>query len=71
MLIKLGGSNDPAVWDKFGLKTPTSTWTYMISDQYMEYFQNPSSWSAGTIIAYWLRKMLRRVLWPVHKLDKF
>lgn len=71
MLVKLGGSNDPAMWAKFGLKTPTSTWTYMISDQYMDYLQKPSSWSAGTIIAYYLRKALRRVLWPVHKLEKF
>ncbi|KEQ22232.1 preprotein translocase subunit SecA [Paenibacillus tyrfis] len=61
MLVKLGGSNDPAKWEKFGLKSPTSTWTYIINDQYMEYLQNPSSWTSGTIIAYWLRKILRRV----------
>ncbi|MBP1994662.1 preprotein translocase subunit SecA [Paenibacillus eucommiae] len=59
MLVKLGGSNDPAKWEKFGLKSPTSTWTYIINDQYMEYMQNPSSWGPGTIIAYWIRKMLR------------
>ncbi|WP_055107240.1 preprotein translocase subunit SecA [Paenibacillus ihumii] len=67
MLVKLGGSNDPAMWEKFGLKTPTSTRTYIINDQYMEYLQNRSSWSAGTIIAYWIRKMLR----PVFGWSKF
>ncbi|GAA0391567.1 accessory Sec system translocase SecA2 [Paenibacillus motobuensis] len=61
MLIKLGGSNDPAMWEKFGLKNPTSTRTYIINDQYKEYLQNPSSWNSGTIIAYWIRK----ILWPV------
>ncbi|MCM3702329.1 DEAD/DEAH box helicase [Paenibacillus macerans] len=67
MLEKLGGSNDPAMWERFGLKNPTSTRTYMINDQYMEYLQNPSSWSAGTVIAYWMRKMLR----PVFGWSKF
>lgn len=61
MLEKLEGSNDPKKWEQFGLISPTSTWTYIINDQYMEYLQNPSSWSAGTIFAYWLRKMLRPV----------
>ncbi|AZK46646.1 DEAD/DEAH box helicase [Paenibacillus lentus] len=61
MLAKLGGSNDPALWEKFGLKPPTSTRTYIINDQYMEYLQNRSSWTAGTIIAFWIRKMLRPV----------
>lgn len=61
MLVKLGGSNDPAKWEEFGLKSPTSTWTYIINDQYMEYLQNPGSWNPGTIIAYWIRKMLRPV----------
>jgi len=59
MLVKLGGSNDPAMWEKFGLKTPTSTWTYIISDQYLQYLQNPGSWGPGTIIAFWLRNILR------------
>ncbi|WP_159887729.1 preprotein translocase subunit SecA [Paenibacillus puerhi] len=59
MLVKLGGSNDPATWEKFGLKSPTSTWTYTVNDQYMEYLQNPGSWAPGTIIAYWIRKLLR------------
>lgn len=61
MLVKLGGSNDPAKWEEFGLKSPTSTWTYIINNQYMEYLQNPGSWNQGTIIAYWIRKMLRPV----------
>lgn len=67
MLEKLGGSNDPAMWERFGLKSPTSTRTYMISDQYMEYLQNPSSWAPGTVLALWIRKMLR----PVFGWQKF
>ncbi|WP_334072584.1 preprotein translocase subunit SecA [Paenibacillus sp. A14] len=67
MLVKLGGSNDPALWEKFGLKNPTSTRTYIINDQYMEYLQNPGSWGAGTVLAYWMRKMLR----PVFGWEKF
>jgi len=61
MLVKLGGSNDPAKWEEFGLKSPTSTWTYIINDQYMEYLQKPGSWGPGTIIAYWIRKLLRPI----------
>ena len=67
MLARLGGSNDPAKWEEFGLKSPTSTWTYIINDQYMEYLQNRSSWTPGTIIAYWIRKILR----PVFGWSKF
>ncbi|MNP27884.1 preprotein translocase subunit SecA [compost metagenome] len=67
MLIKLGGSVDPAMWEKFGLKNPTSTWTYTINDQYKEYLQNPSSWGAGTVLAYWMRKALR----PIFRWQKF
>ncbi|MBN2981324.1 MULTISPECIES: DEAD/DEAH box helicase [Cohnella] len=67
MLARLGGSNDPAKWEKFGLKSPSSTWTYLINDQFMEYLQKPGSWSSGTIIAYWIRKMLR----PVFGWEKF
>lgn len=67
MLAKLGDSNDPAMWEKFGLKNPTSTRTYIISDQYKEYLQNPGSWGAGTVLAYWMRKMLR----PVFGWEKF
>ncbi|WP_210088442.1 DEAD/DEAH box helicase [Paenibacillus turicensis] len=62
MLIQLGGSNDPAVWEEFGLKSPTSTRTYMINDHYNEYLQNPSSWGAGTVLAFWLRKAIKPVL---------
>jgi len=61
MLDKLSGSNDPARWEELGLKSPTSTWTYIMSDQYSQYLQNPGSWNPGTLIAYWLRKMLRPV----------
>lgn len=61
MLVKLGDSNDPAKWEQFGLKSPTSTRTYIINDQYMEYLQNRSSWTVGTMMAFWLRKMLRPV----------
>lgn len=59
MLEKLGGSNDPAKWEELGLKSPASTWTYMVSDQYLQYLQNRGSWTPGTVIAYWLRKMAR------------
>ncbi|KQO18450.1 preprotein translocase subunit SecA [Paenibacillus sp. Leaf72] len=61
MLAKLGGSNDPAMWEKFGLKSPASTWTYIITDQYKQYLQNPGTWTPETIIAYWMRKILRQV----------
>ncbi|MGO4537381.1 preprotein translocase subunit SecA [Paenibacillus sp. 2TAB19] len=59
MLAKLGGSNEPAMWEKLGLKNPTSTRTYIINDQYQQYLRNPGSWTSGTIIAYWLRAILR------------
>lgn len=61
MLERLGGSNDPAKWEKLGLKSPTSTRTYIINDQYTQYLQNSGSWTPGTIIAYWLRKILKPV----------
>ncbi|MDQ0169875.1 preprotein translocase subunit SecA [Paenibacillus tundrae] len=67
MLARLAGSNDPAKWEQFGLKSPTSTNTYMISDQYMDYLQNRSSWTAGTIVAFWIRRMLK----PVFRWSKF
>ncbi|GIP59036.1 DEAD/DEAH box helicase [Paenibacillus sp. FSL W8-0186] len=67
MLERLGGSNDPAMWEELGMKSPASTRTYMINDQYMEYLQNRSSWNPGTVIAYWIRKMLR----PVFGWSKF
>lgn len=69
MLQRLGGSNHPADWEKFGLKSPTSTRTYIINDQYIQ--NKRSSWTATTVIAYWSRPLLRRALWPIHKLSKF
>ncbi|MFX3633219.1 MAG: DEAD/DEAH box helicase [Candidatus Pristimantibacillus sp.] len=65
MLIKLGGSNDPAEWEKFGLKSPPSTRTYMISDQYIQ--NKRSSWTPVTIMAYYIRKILR----PIFKLSNY
>lgn len=59
MLVKLGGSNDPAEWEKFGLKSPTSTRTYIINDQYIQ--NKRSSWTIETIMAYYIRKILRPV----------
>ncbi|MFD0712977.1 DEAD/DEAH box helicase [Paenibacillus sp. GCM10027626] len=69
MLIKLGGSNDPAKWEEFGLKSPTSTRTYMINDQYIQ--NKRSSWTTETIMAYYLRKILRLAVWPIHRLPKY
>lgn len=69
MLQRLGGSNDPAEWEKLGLKSPTSTRTYIINDQYIQ--NKRSSWTATTVLAYWSRPFLRWALWPVHKLSKF
>ncbi|GKU78010.1 DEAD/DEAH box helicase [Paenibacillus sp. L3-i20] len=65
MLEKLAGSNDPAMWEKFGLKSPTSTRTYIINDQFIQ--NKRSSWTAGTIFAYWGRKILR----PLFGWEKF
>jgi preprotein translocase subunit SecA len=67
MLSQIGGSNDPALWEKFGLSTPPSTWTYIINDQYQQYLLNPGSWTPATIMAYWLHKILR----PVFGWEKF
>ncbi|RXZ81020.1 accessory Sec system translocase SecA2 [Paenibacillaceae bacterium] len=69
MLVRLGGSNDPAKWEKFGLKSPTSTRTYIINDQYIQ--NKRSSWTTETIMAYYLRKFFRLILWPVYRLSKF
>ncbi|UQZ36481.1 accessory Sec system translocase SecA2 [Paenibacillus sp. PK3_47] len=69
MLAKLGGSNDPARWEELGLKSPPSTRTYIINDQFMQ--NNRGSWNAGTVIAFWGRKIFRLVLWPVYKLPKY
>jgi len=49
MLAKLEGSNDPAEWEK----------TYIINDQYLQ--NKRSSWTPATIMAYYLRKLLRPV----------
>lgn len=57
MLARLRGSNDPAEWEKFGLKSPTSTRTYIINDQYIQ--NNRSSWTWATVLAYYLHKSLR------------
>lgn len=65
MLVKLGGSNDPAIWEKLGLKSPTSTRTYIINDQYLQ--NKRSSWTAGTVMAYWIRMIIR----PILKLSKY
>ncbi len=62
MLAKLGGSNDPAMWEKFGLKNPPSTWTYIINDHYQPYLLNRGSWTTGTMIAYLLRRLARPML---------
>ncbi|MHA7966316.1 preprotein translocase subunit SecA [Paenibacillus sp. CAU 1782] len=67
MLSKLGGSNDPAVWEKFGLNNPPSTWTYIINDQYQQYLLNRGSWTPGTMIAY----LLRRLAKPMFGWSKF
>lgn len=67
MLSKLGGSNDPALWEKFGLKTPPSTWTYIINDHYQQYLLNRGSWTPGTMIAY----LLRRLAKPMFGWSKF
>ncbi|MBP1311016.1 preprotein translocase subunit SecA [Paenibacillus sp. 1182] len=65
MLVRLGGSNDPAEWEEFGLKSPTSTRTYIINDQYIQNMR--SSWTAMTVFAFGIRKILR----PIFKLSKF
>ncbi|MFE9275895.1 DEAD/DEAH box helicase [Paenibacillus glucanolyticus] len=59
MLVRLGGSNDPAKWEEFGLKSPTSTRTYIISDQYIQNTRN--SWTATTVLAYYIRKVFRPI----------
>lgn len=68
MLTKLGGSNDPEEWEKLGLKSPTSTRTYIINDQYSQ--NKRSSWTGTTVLAFWGSKILRLALWPVYRLSK-
>ncbi|ADO55580.1 DEAD/DEAH box helicase [Paenibacillus polymyxa] len=65
MLVRLGSSNDPAKWEAFGLKSPSSTRTYIINDQYIQNMR--SSWTAMTVFAFGIRKILR----PIFKLSKF
>ncbi|MDQ0091496.1 preprotein translocase subunit SecA [Paenibacillus anaericanus] len=65
MLVRLGGSNDPVKWEKFGLKSPTSTRTYIINDQYIQDKRN--SWTTVTVLAYYIRKFLK----PVFGFEKF
>lgn len=69
MLRRLAGSNDLAEWEKLGLKSPASTRTYMINDQYIQ--NKRSSWTGTTVFAYLGRKILRLVLWPVYRLSKY
>ncbi|CAH1191160.1 Protein translocase subunit SecA [Paenibacillus auburnensis] len=65
MLERLGGSNDPAEWEKLGLKSPASTRTYIINDQYLQ--NKRSSWTGTTVFAYWIRMIMK----PVFKLSKY
>ncbi|NGZ74730.1 preprotein translocase subunit SecA [Saccharibacillus alkalitolerans] len=60
MLAKLDGSNDPAKWEEFGLKSPASTRTYIIDDQFVQ--NKRSSWTGTTVFAYWLRKFFNPVI---------
>ncbi|MGX1832125.1 preprotein translocase subunit SecA [Paenibacillus taichungensis] len=68
MLRKLGGSNDPANWEQFGLKSPISTRTYMINDQYSQ--DKRSSWTGTTVFAFWGSKILKLLLRPVYRMSK-
>lgn len=61
MLARLGGSDDPASWEALGLHSPPSTWTYLMTDQYTSYLQNPLKWGPLTLAAYYLRKLVRPV----------
>ncbi|MCZ8519570.1 MULTISPECIES: preprotein translocase subunit SecA [Paenibacillus] len=65
MLARLGGSDDPAKWEALGLKSPTSTRTYIINDQYIQ--NKRSSWTAMTVFAFGIRKILR----PIFRLLPF
>ncbi|MEO2202938.1 DEAD/DEAH box helicase [Paenibacillus pabuli] len=68
MLLRLGGSNEPTEWEKLGLKSPASTRTYIINDQYSE--NRRSSWTGTTVFAFWGRQILRLALWPVYRMSK-
>lgn len=65
MLARLSGSNDPAKWEELGLKSPASTRTYLIDDQYIQ--KKRSSWTAATVFAFWIRNLLR----PILRLSKY
>lgn len=69
MLRKLGGSNDPEKWEQFGLKSPISTRTYMINDQYSQ--DKRSSWTGTTVFAFWGSKMLKLLLKPIYRMSKY
>ncbi|WP_017688332.1 DEAD/DEAH box helicase [Paenibacillus sp. PAMC 26794] len=68
MLRKLGGSNEPEKWEQFGLKSPISTRTYMINDQYSQ--DKRSSWTGTTVFAFWVSKILKLLLKPVYRMSK-
>lgn len=65
MFAKIEGSDDPAIWEKFGLRSPMSTRTYMIADQYIQ--NSRSSWTGTTVTAFWIRKILDPLLKKVLK----
>lgn len=69
MLVRLGGSNDPAEWERLGLRSPASTRTYIINDQYLQ--NKRSSWTGTTIAAYALRPIAKKLLSPFIKQPKY
>ncbi|WP_341347507.1 DEAD/DEAH box helicase [Paenibacillus sp. FSL H3-0469] len=69
MLIRLGGSNDPAEWERLGLRSPASTRTYIINDQYLQ--NKRSSWTGTTVVAFWLRPIAQKLLSPFIKQPKY
>jgi preprotein translocase subunit SecA len=65
MLARLGDSNDPSEWKRLGLQSPSSTWTYMINDQYSQKdFLSPVAVVPDilTAIAFVPGSLLKRVL---------
>ncbi|MEK4516443.1 DEAD/DEAH box helicase [Paenibacillus sp. FSL H8-0122] len=69
MLARLGGSNDPAEWERLGLRSPASTRTYIINDQYLQ--NKRSSWTGTTVVAFWLRPIAHKLLSPFIKQPKY
>lgn len=69
MLARLGGSNDPAEWERLGLRSPASTRTYIINDQYLQ--NKRSSWTGTTVVAFWLRPIAQKLLSPFIKQPKY